>query len=94
MSSPSQTQPALPAEVPNLLSLRAELNRLDDAPHDTSMRWPPRPKGALTTQGLAVSAAAPDPSGRDRSSLKLELADDDRMRLGTAWARPGFALGW
>ena len=93
MSSPSQMQPALPAKVLDLLSLRAELDRLDDTLHDTLMRWSPCPKGTPAVQGLVAHAAAPDPSGRDCSLLGLGLADTDRMRLGIAMAAAGFRAG-
>ena len=55
--------------------------------------WAPRPEGTPTVQGLVVSAAAPDPSGQDRSFLGLELADADRARLGAAMAAAGFHVG-
>ena len=55
--------------------------------------WSPRPEGMPTVQGLVVSAAAPDPSGQDRSLLGLELADADRTRLGAAMAAAGFRAG-
>ncbi len=55
--------------------------------------WTPRPEGTPTVQGLAVSAAAPDPSGQDRSLLGLELADADGTRLGAAMAAAEFHAG-
>ena len=55
--------------------------------------WSSRPEGTPAVQGLVVSAAAPDPSGQDRSLLGLELADADRMRLGSALAAAGFQAG-
>ena len=55
--------------------------------------WSPRPEGTPTVQGLVVSAAAPDPSGQDRSLLGFELADADRARLGVALAAAGFGAG-
>ena len=193
MSSPSQTLPSpAPATEPDLLSLRAELDRLDDTLHDTLMRraevvlqvaslrvkgsvplrpgreaaiirrllarhsgampgrgivriwrellatttaqqrsllvavcqaegdapaaawwttllhvggprihvvgrlpfWTPRPEGSPKVQALLVSAAAPDPSGRDRSLLGLELPlKVSRAQLDTAVAAAGFQAG-
>ena len=55
--------------------------------------WSPRPEGMPPVQGLAVSAAAPDPSGQDRSLLGLEFADADRARFGAALAAAGFRAG-
>ncbi len=55
--------------------------------------WSQRPEGTPTVQGLVVSAAAPDPSGQDRSLLGLELADADRARLDAALAAAGFRAG-
>ncbi len=55
--------------------------------------WSPRPEGTPTVQGLVVSAAAPDPSGQDRSLIGLELADADRARLEAALAAAGFRAG-
>ena len=55
--------------------------------------WSPRPEGTPTVQGLVVSAAAPDPSGQDRSLLGLELAGADDARLGGAMAAAGFRVG-
>ena len=55
--------------------------------------WAPRPEGTPAGSGLVVSAAAPDPSGQDRSLLGLELADADLGRLGAALAAVGFHAG-
>lgn len=55
--------------------------------------WAPRPEGTPAVQGLVVSAAAPDPSGQDRSLLGLKLADADRARLDAALAAAGFHVG-
>jgi len=56
--------------------------------------WAPRPEGSPTVQALVVSAAVPDPSGRDRSLLGLELAPDfSRARLDAAVAAAGFQAG-
>ncbi len=56
--------------------------------------WSPRPEGAPMGQGLVVSAAVPDPSGRDCSLLGLELAPDiDGAWLGAAMAAAGFRAG-
>ena len=47
--------------------------------------WAPRPEGAPTVQALVVAATEPDPSGRDRSLLGLELDQDvSRARLTAA----------
>ncbi len=55
--------------------------------------WAPRPEGTPIVQGLVVSAAAPDPSGQDRSLLGLELAGADRVWLGAALGAAGFRAG-
>ena len=55
--------------------------------------WAPRPEGTPTVRGLVVSAAAPDPSGQDRSLLGLELAGADRARLDAVLAAAGFRAG-
>jgi len=53
--------------------------------------WAPRPDGAPDVQAFVVSAAAPDPSGDDRSLLGLEVAPDtSRARLTTALTAAGF----
>ncbi len=52
--------------------------------------WTPRPEGAPRVQALVVSAAAPDPSGTDRSLLGLEVpAEHSRDRLAQALAASG-----
>lgn len=38
--------------------------------------WKPRPEGAPSVQAIVVAAAAPDPSGEDRSFLGLECDSD------------------
>ncbi len=54
--------------------------------------WAPRPEGAPTVQALVVAATEPDPSGRDRSVLGLELNQDvSRARLTAALTSAGFA---
>lgn len=56
--------------------------------------WTPRPEGAPKVQALVVSAAAPDPSGADRSLLGLEMAlEVSRARLAAAVAAAGFMAG-
>jgi len=56
--------------------------------------WTPRPEGAPDVQTLVVSAAAPDPSGQDRSLLGLKLPPDvGHARLGTVIAAAGFQAG-
>ena len=56
--------------------------------------WSPRPEGAPQAQALVVSAAAPDPSGHDRSLLGLELAlETSRARLGADLAAAGLVAG-
>ncbi len=56
--------------------------------------WTPRPEGSPKVQALLVSAAAPDPSGRDRSLLGLELPPGtSRARLDAAVAAAGFQAG-
>ncbi len=56
--------------------------------------WAPRPEGSPKVQALFLSGAAPDPSGRDRSLLGLELPSEvDRARLATAVGAAGFQVG-
>ena len=56
--------------------------------------WAARPEGAPKVQALVVAAAAPDPSGADRSLLGLELPlEVSRDRLGTLLAAAGFVAG-
>jgi chorismate mutase len=56
--------------------------------------WVRRPDGAPAVQALVIAAAAPDPSGRDRSLLGLELdLDVSRARLNAAVVASGFAPG-
>ncbi len=56
--------------------------------------WAARPEGSPKVQGLLLSAAAPDPSGRDRSLLGLELPPGvGHARLGSAVAAAGFQAG-
>ncbi|MGI4951973.1 MAG: chorismate mutase [Janthinobacterium lividum] len=53
-----------------------------------------RPEGAPQVQAFVVTAAAPDPSGADRSLLGLELAlESSRARLGADLAAAGFTAG-
>lgn len=56
--------------------------------------WAARPEGAPGVGALVVTAAAPDPSGADRTLLGLELAlDTSRARLGGALATAGLKAG-
>ncbi len=56
--------------------------------------WAPRPDGSPKVQGFVVSAAAPDPSGNDRSLLGLEVAlEHSRARLSQTLAAAGFDAG-
>jgi chorismate mutase len=56
--------------------------------------WSARTEGAPGVQALVVAAAAPDPSGDDRSLVGLELPGDvSRARLATVLAGAGFAPG-
>ncbi len=49
--------------------------------------WAPRTDGAPQVQALVVAAAAPDPSGRDRTLLGFDLpAEMSRARLSAACA--------
>lgn len=53
--------------------------------------WSPRPEGVPKVQALVVSAAAPDPSGQDRSLLGVELASEvNGVRLDAIMAAAGF----
>ncbi len=56
--------------------------------------WTARPEGAPRVEALVIAAAAPDPSGADRSLLGLELPlDVSRAGLGTMLAAAGFQAG-
>ncbi|GAC1342655.1 MAG: chorismate mutase [Acetobacteraceae bacterium] len=56
--------------------------------------WAPRPAGSPPAQALVVSAAAPDPSGADRSLIGLELPlETSRARLASALAAAGLSSG-
>ncbi len=56
--------------------------------------WAPRPEGSPKVQALFVSAAAPDPSGQDRTLLGLELpVEVGRQELDAALAAAGFQAG-
>ena len=56
--------------------------------------WSRRPEGAPSVQALVIAAAAPDPSGRDRSLLGLEVdLDVSRDRLTATVTASGFAPG-
>ena len=54
--------------------------------------WGARPVGGPRVRALVVTAIPPDPSGRDRSLIGLELpAEMSRARLGGLLAQAGFA---
>ena len=54
--------------------------------------WAPRSEGAPQAQAMVVAAAAPDPSGRDRSLLGFELpVEMSRARLAGALTAVGLA---
>lgn len=54
--------------------------------------WARRPEGAASVQALVIAAAAPDPSGRDRSLLGLEVdLDVSRDRLTATVTASGFS---
>ena len=54
--------------------------------------WGARPVGAPRVRALVAAAIPPDPSGRDRSLIGLELpAEMSRARLGGLLAQAGFA---
>lgn len=56
--------------------------------------WAPRPDGAPRAQAFVVAAVPPDPSGRDRALLGLELAPEiSRARLIALLGAAGFAPG-
>ena len=56
--------------------------------------WAPRPEGTRDLPALVVSAAAPDPSGHDRSFLGLETGmEQSRTRLSRTLAEAGFDSG-
>ena len=74
MSSPSQTQPAAPAEMPDLVSLRAELDRLDDALHNTLMR---RAEVVKQVAALRVKGPVPLRPGREAAIIRRLLARHD-----------------
>ncbi len=74
MPSPSQMQPAAPAKVPDLASLRAELDRLDDALHDTLMR---RADVVKQVAALRVKGPVPLRPGREAAIIRRLLARHD-----------------
>ena len=54
--------------------------------------WGARPDGAPSARALVVTAIPPDPSGRDRSLIGLELPPEmSRARLASVLAQAGFA---
>ena len=56
--------------------------------------WAPGPEGAAPLQALVVSAAAPDPSGDDRTLLGLEVPlESSRARIATVLAASGLMVG-
>ena len=56
--------------------------------------WAPRSEGAPGVQALVVAAAAPDPSGHDRSLIGLELPlEMSRARLSAALLAAGLQPG-
>ncbi len=56
--------------------------------------WAARAEGSPKVHALVAAAAAPDPSGADRSLLGLELPlEVSRARLAAALATAGFASG-
>jgi chorismate mutase len=56
--------------------------------------WAARPEGAPQVQAFVASAAAPDPSGSDRSLIGLEMTlETSRARLGTDLVAAGFVAG-
>jgi chorismate mutase / prephenate dehydratase len=55
--------------------------------------WAPRPEGAPRADALAVAASAPDPSGRDRSLIAVELdGEASRARLVGALTSAGLTV--
>ncbi len=83
-------------EAPAAAWWTALLRRNDSRSHVVGRLpfWTPRPEGSPEVQALFVSAAAPDPSGRDRSLLGLELPPDvSRARLGAELAAAGLEAG-
>ena len=74
MPSPPQMQPAAPAKVPDLASLRAELDRLDDALHDTLMR---RAEVVKQVAALRVKGPVPLRPGREAAIIRRLLARHD-----------------
>jgi chorismate mutase len=56
--------------------------------------WATRPEGAPQVQAYVVTAAAPDPSGADRSLIGLEMTlETSRARMGTVLVAAGFSAG-
>jgi len=72
MPTPSQIlKPPAPAAVPDLASLRAELDRLDDALHDTLMR---RAEVVMQVAALRVKGPVPLRPGREAAIIRRLLA--------------------
>ncbi|MBX5453984.1 MAG: chorismate mutase [Acidobacteriia bacterium] len=56
--------------------------------------WLNRPEGAPRVTAFVVAAAAPDPSGDDRSMLGLEVPSElSRARVNAAFQAAGFSVG-
>ncbi len=88
----------LPAEgeTPGAAWWTALLQRDDPRIHVVARLpfWATRPEGAADAQAFVVCAAAPDPSGQDRSLLGLEFASDvSRARIASLVAAAGFDAG-
>ncbi len=100
ISAGSATAAVLPlpqeGEAPRQAWWTALLHRDDPRIHVVARLpfWAARPEGAPQVQAFVLTTAAPDPSGRDRSLLGLELAlETSRARLGTDLVAAGFAAG-
>jgi chorismate mutase len=54
--------------------------------------WSPRPEGAPVTQALVIAAIKPDPTGDDRSLLRIEISGDiNAATLRTALSAAGLS---
>ncbi|MBC7799040.1 MAG: chorismate mutase, partial [Gemmatimonadaceae bacterium] len=91
------TAAVLPApvegEAPSAAWWTAMLHRDDPRIHVVACLpfWSARTEGSPKVQALVVGAAAPDPSGRDRSLLGLEMTlEVSRARLAAAVLAAGF----
>ena len=84
MSSPSETRPAAPAKAPDLATLRAELDQLDDMLHNTLMR---RAEVVKQVAALRVKGPVPLRPGREAAIIRRLLARHNASYAASICAR-------